>query len=93
MQPFARFNNGNKYILMIIDVFGKYGFAIPLTLFYPSFFGRFKPKGGGEETTKAEKHPIFMRFSHKSIKYMAVGHFMQAEYEIMREYQDMSEKR
>ena len=30
MQPLARFNNGNKYILMIIDVFSKYGFAIPL---------------------------------------------------------------
>ena len=30
MQPFAKFNNGYKYILMIIDVFSKYGFAIPL---------------------------------------------------------------
>ena len=30
MQPFARFNNGIKYILMIIDVFSKYGWAVPL---------------------------------------------------------------
>ena len=30
MQPFAKFNNGYKYILMIIDVFSKYGFALPL---------------------------------------------------------------
>ena len=30
MQPFAKFNNGYKYILMIIDVFSKYEFAIPL---------------------------------------------------------------
>ena len=29
-QPFATFNNGYKYILMIIDVFSKYGFAKPL---------------------------------------------------------------
>ena len=30
MLPFAKFNNGYKYILMIIDVFSKYGYAIPL---------------------------------------------------------------
>ena len=30
MQPFARFNNGYKYILMVIDVFSKYGWAVAL---------------------------------------------------------------
>ena len=30
MQSFARQNKGYKYILMIIDVFSKYGWAIPL---------------------------------------------------------------
>ena len=30
MQPYAKYNNGVKYILMIIDVFSKYGWAIPL---------------------------------------------------------------
>ena len=30
MQSFARENKGYKYILMIIDVFSKYGWAIPL---------------------------------------------------------------
>ena len=30
MQPLAKFNNGFKFILMIIDVFSKYGWAIPL---------------------------------------------------------------
>ena len=30
MQPFAKFNNGVKYILMLIDVFSKYGWAVPL---------------------------------------------------------------
>ena len=30
MQAFARQNKGYKYILMIIDVFSKYGWAIPL---------------------------------------------------------------
>ena len=30
MQPFAKQNRGYKYILMIIDVFSKYGWAIPL---------------------------------------------------------------
>ena len=30
MQAFSRNNKGYKYILMIIDVFSKYGWAIPL---------------------------------------------------------------
>ena len=30
MQSLARFNNGNKYILMVIDVFSKYGWAVAL---------------------------------------------------------------
>ena len=30
MQSFAKFNDGVKYILMIIDVFSKYGWAVPL---------------------------------------------------------------
>ena len=30
MQYYARTNQGNKYILMVIDVFSKYGWAIPL---------------------------------------------------------------
>ena len=30
MQSFSRSNKGFKYILMIIDVFSKYGWAIPL---------------------------------------------------------------
>ena len=30
MQSFARTNKGYKYILMIIDVFSKYGWAVPL---------------------------------------------------------------
>ena len=30
MQPLAKFNNGYKYILMIIDVFSKYGWAVPI---------------------------------------------------------------
>ena len=30
MQAFARQNKGYKYILMIIDVFSKFGWAIPL---------------------------------------------------------------
>ena len=30
MQVFSRYNKGYKYILMIIDVFSKYGWAIPL---------------------------------------------------------------
>ena len=30
MQPLAKFNNGYKYILMVIDVFSKYGWAVPL---------------------------------------------------------------
>lgn len=30
MQSFSKYNNGFKYILMIIDVFSKYGWAIPL---------------------------------------------------------------
>ena len=30
MIQFAKFNNGYKYILMIIDVFSKFGYAIPL---------------------------------------------------------------
>ena len=30
MQSFSKANKGNKYILMIIDVFSKYGWAIPI---------------------------------------------------------------
>ena len=30
MQPLAKYNNGIKYILMIIDVFSKYGWIVPL---------------------------------------------------------------
>ena len=30
MQTLAKYNNGQKYILMIIDVFSKYGWAVPL---------------------------------------------------------------
>ena len=30
MRAFSRFNNGFKFILMIIDVFSKYGWAVPL---------------------------------------------------------------
>ena len=30
MQSFAKSNKGYKYILMIIDVFSKYGWSIPL---------------------------------------------------------------
>ena len=30
MQSLARYNNGYKYILMIIDVLSKYGWAVPL---------------------------------------------------------------
>ena len=32
MQSFSRSNKGFKYILMIIDVFSKYGWAIPLKI-------------------------------------------------------------
>ena len=44
MQSFSRYNKGYKYILMIIDVFSKYGWAIPL-----------KTKTG-LEVTKAFQH-------------------------------------
>lgn len=30
MQAFSKFNKGYKYILMVIDIFSKYGWAIPL---------------------------------------------------------------
>ena len=30
MQSLAKFNNGYKFILMIIDVFSKYGWAVPI---------------------------------------------------------------
>lgn len=30
MQPLAKYNKGMRYILMIIDVFRMYGWAIPL---------------------------------------------------------------
>ena len=30
MQSFSRYNKGYKYIIMIIDIFSKYGWAIPL---------------------------------------------------------------
>jgi len=30
MRPYARFNNGYKYILTVIDVLSKYAWAIPL---------------------------------------------------------------
>jgi len=30
MQAFAKFNNGVKYLLMVIDVFSKYGWIVPL---------------------------------------------------------------
>ena len=30
MQPFSKFNDGYKYILMIIDVFSKFGWGVPL---------------------------------------------------------------
>ena len=44
MRPFSRFNNGFKFILMIIDVFSKYGWAVPL-----------KTKTGIEVTEAFEK--------------------------------------
>jgi hypothetical protein len=30
MQSFSKFNNGVKYLLMVIDVFSKYGWIVPL---------------------------------------------------------------
>ena len=30
MQSFSKFNNGIKYLLMVIDVFSKYGWIVPL---------------------------------------------------------------
>ena len=30
MQTLAKYNNGQKYILMVIDVFSKYGWAVPI---------------------------------------------------------------
>ena len=30
MQSFSKFNNGTKYILMVIDIFLKYGWIVPL---------------------------------------------------------------
>ena len=30
MQSFSKFNNGIKYLLMVIDVFSKYGWVVPL---------------------------------------------------------------
>ena len=30
MQSFSKFNNGTKYLLMVIDVFSKYGWIVPL---------------------------------------------------------------
>ena len=30
MQKFSRWNKGNKYLLMVIDVFSKYGWIVPL---------------------------------------------------------------
>ena len=30
MQQFSRWNKGYKYLLMVIDVFSKYGWIIPL---------------------------------------------------------------
>jgi hypothetical protein len=30
MRPYARFNNGYKYILTVIDVLSKHAWAIPL---------------------------------------------------------------
>ena len=30
MQKFAKFNNGVKYILTVIDCFSRYAFAVPL---------------------------------------------------------------
>ena len=30
MQSFSKFNDGIKYLLMVIDVFSKYGWIVPL---------------------------------------------------------------
>jgi len=30
MQSFSKFNNGVKYLLMVIDIFSKYGWMVPL---------------------------------------------------------------
>ena len=30
MQQFSKWNNGYKYLLMIIDVFSKFGWIVPL---------------------------------------------------------------
>ena len=30
MQQFSRWNNGYRYLLMVIDVFSKYGWIVPL---------------------------------------------------------------
>ena len=30
MQQFSRWNKGHKYLLMVIDVFSKYGWIVPL---------------------------------------------------------------
>ena len=53
MQQFSRWNKGNKYLLMVIDVFSKYGWIVPLkdkkgqtitTAFQSIFKGGRKPK-------------------------------------------------
>jgi len=30
MQPLSKFNKGFKYLLMVVDVFSKYGWIMPL---------------------------------------------------------------
>ena len=30
MRAFAKYNNGNNYLLLVIDTFNKYGWIIPL---------------------------------------------------------------
>ena len=32
MQPFAKVNKGYKYLLMVIDIFSKYGWIVPLKI-------------------------------------------------------------
>ena len=30
MQPFSKWNKGNRYLLMVLDLFSKYGWIVPL---------------------------------------------------------------
>lgn len=53
LRPLSRYNDGNNYLLTVIDIFSKYGWAIPIK------------KKTGEEVTKAFKQIFKERVPEK----------------------------